>query len=408
MTTRHERGFQRLLDALPCRGASRPERSLVACYRGCCRDVGAAAPGWVLGRVSNAADGHCLAVVPGWGRRASGDRSESLGRARQAVRALSSASLRELRAVLVDVCGVPVHEEYRSTTAEQTHTVASVTKSFVGTLVGIALADGSLKSLDQTLSELLPEHRQVMSPAVASITLRQLLTMTAGLDADQADGSTGPWRGSDHFVEGILREGVVGTPGTFAYSSASSHLLSAIVAKATGRSMLDYATEKLFDPLGIDTTRAPSSRSWRRASVPAYEKAALRVAGRPPRHQLRCCLPQAPAPGPGQAGAALPRARQLAGKADRAADLGPGRHQRAGPHVRRREHYGYQWWVTTAGGHPAYAAIGFGGQLIEVVPDKALVVVFATHFDILSAIPPGPSPADYHTMVSGAIVPALP
>ena len=72
------------------------------------------------------------------------------------------------------------------------------------------------------------------------------------------------------------------------------------------------------------------------------------------------------------------------------------------------EHYGYQWWVTTAGGHPAYAAIGFGGQLIEVVPDKALVVVFVTHFDILSAIPPGPSPADYHTMVSAAIVPALP
>ena len=41
------------------------------------------------------------------------------------------------------------------------------------------------------------------------------------------------------------------------------------------------------------------------------------------------------------------------------------------------EGYGYQWWVTTAGGHPAYAAMGFGGQLIEVVPDLRLVAVFS-------------------------------
>ena len=40
--------------------------------------------------------------------------------------------------------------------------------------------------------------------------------------------------------------------------------------------------------------------------------------------------------------------------------------------------YGYQWWVTTAGDHDAYAAIGFGGQLIEVVPDLRLVAVFST------------------------------
>jgi CubicO group peptidase (beta-lactamase class C family) len=40
--------------------------------------------------------------------------------------------------------------------------------------------------------------------------------------------------------------------------------------------------------------------------------------------------------------------------------------------------YGYQWWVTTSGGHTAYAAIGFGGQLIEVVPDLRLVAVFST------------------------------
>ena len=43
--------------------------------------------------------------------------------------------------------------------------------------------------------------------------------------------------------------------------------------------------------------------------------------------------------------------------------------------------YGYQWWVTEAAGHPAFAAIGFGGQIIEVVPDLGLVVVASTWFD---------------------------
>jgi CubicO group peptidase (beta-lactamase class C family) len=42
------------------------------------------------------------------------------------------------------------------------------------------------------------------------------------------------------------------------------------------------------------------------------------------------------------------------------------------------EHYGYQWWITEADGHPAFAAIGFGGQIIEVVPDLRLVVTAST------------------------------
>ena len=91
----------------------------------------------------------------------------------------------DVRAVLVSVCGRPVVAEYLGgSTASSYHTIASVTKSVISTLVGIALADGSLKSLDQTLADLLPQRRAAMSPAVAAVTLRQLLTMAAGLDAD--------------------------------------------------------------------------------------------------------------------------------------------------------------------------------------------------------------------------------
>ncbi|GAA2151521.1 CubicO group peptidase (beta-lactamase class C family) [Humibacillus xanthopallidus] len=321
---------------------------------------------------------------------------------------LSDYSLREVRAVLVHVCGVPVHEEYRSSTAQETHNVASVTKSVIGTLVGIALADGSLKSLEQTLGELLPEHRAVMSPAVASIRLRQLLTMTAGLDADLPDSSVGAWIQSDHFVEGILRQGVVGNPGTFAYSSASSHLLSAIVARATHRSVLDYATEKLFEPLGIKMTGAAQPLLVK-ASAAAYDKARFAW---PVDHQGINY----------GAGWLKLRPQDMAKLGQVYLDHGTWQGKQIVPqswvqdattgHVdvgaQGADRYGYQWWVTTAGGHPAYAALGFGGQLVEVVPDKALVVVFATHVDTLASVAQGPSLHFYQNVVSGALVPTLP
>ncbi len=72
------------------------------------------------------------------------------------------------------------------------------------------------------------------------------------------------------------------------------------------------------------------------------------------------------------------------------------------------EHYGYQWWVTSAGDHPAYAAVGFGGQLIEVVPDKSLVAVFASHLDSKGIDRPGLDASLYQFLVSQVIVPALP
>jgi CubicO group peptidase (beta-lactamase class C family) len=87
-----------------------------------------------------------------------------------------------VRAVLITVDGRPVVTRYyRDSGPSDTANVYSVTKSVVSTLVGIALSEGRLHGLDQTLSQLLPAFASVMKPDVATITLRQLLTMTAGL-----------------------------------------------------------------------------------------------------------------------------------------------------------------------------------------------------------------------------------
>lgn len=295
------------------------------------------------------------------------------------LRETAADRFRDLRTVLVDVCGVPLVERYIASRPEDHHNVASVTPSVVSVLAGIAIHDGLIRDVDQAVGELLPEQRTTMSPAVAALTLRQLLTMTAGLDVDR-DDQPSPWELTPNEVTGILQSGIRQTPGHFGYSSASAHLVAAVVAHAAGRPLLEYARERLFTPLQIGTTPAEQ---------PVLDRG------------------QAPA-GYGEAGFAWPVDHQGVNRGDgwlrlTAHDLltlgqlyldngrfggrqvvpvdwvrdstEPQVRTNAGPYG---EGYGYLWWVTTADGAPAYTAAGFGGQLVEVVPSRHLVAVFVT------------------------------
>ena len=321
-----------------------------------------------------------------------------------------SPGIRNARAILVAVDGKTVVERYYDSSAVQTANVASVTKSVLSTLVGIAVSEGDL-TLDQTLSELFPSYADVMTGQVGAVTVRQLLTMTAGLPAD--DGSDPRPSGSD-WIADILRRGTVQAPGQgFAYSSVSSHLLAAILVEATGRPLLAYARDRLFDPLGIDT---------RQAFQP------ILAAGLPDRveaHQVRAYE---------RAGFAWPRDPQginvgygyIKMTAEDMVILGNlyldkgawGGEQlvpsswvedATSPAVSTGyggfggEDYGYQWWVTSAGEYPAFAAIGYGGQIIEVVPDLRLVVVASTWIDDTTSF----DSRIWQTMVDMVIVPAF-
>jgi CubicO group peptidase (beta-lactamase class C family) len=101
-----------------------------------------------------------------------------------------------------------------------------------------------------TLQELLPQQASSMTPQQAAITLRQLLTMTAGISGDRR-GLT-----ADYAVSQILSYPMGNDPGVaFEYSNGSAHLVAAVLRNAVDRPILDYARAKLFDPLGIDTRR---------------------------------------------------------------------------------------------------------------------------------------------------------
>ena len=145
-----------------------------------------------------------------------------------------------------------------------------MTKSVTSALIGIALDEQIIGSLDQTLDELLPKYRRFMTVEEKQISLRQLMDMTAGFPPDEPRRDV-IWKvfqyGRDP-VPLILTEGLSVAPGeVFQYSSRSSHLVSAVLQAALERAngegfptVLAYARAKLFDPLEIDTRRRIKSR----------------------------------------------------------------------------------------------------------------------------------------------------
>ena len=165
------------------------------------------------------------------------------------------------RAIVVSHRGQLVFERYYDSVVDEHTEVRSVTKSVVATLVGAALREGRLPSLDAELGDLLPPYRAVMDRRTERITLRQLLTQTAGFTAEQGDvlDLDRP------LIPQLLKSGPANRPGAgFEYQDGGPHLLSAVIAHNTGLSTLDYARQVLFEPLGI-------------SSRPAYEGPLLEV-----------------------------------------------------------------------------------------------------------------------------------
>ncbi len=147
--------------------------------------------------------------------------------------------------------------------AETLHEQQSATKSFSSALIGIAMGDGLIESLDQPLASLLPAYEGHLSGDKAKITLRHLLTMTSGLKwVDFGDGNSFQRiTEAEDSIAFILDEPLVSEPGAeFFYNTGSSHLLSAIIHTITGQTTTEYAEDRLFGPLGITDVVWPKLR----------------------------------------------------------------------------------------------------------------------------------------------------
>ena len=133
---------------------------------------------------------------------------------------------------------------------ELPHMLFSLSKSFTSSAIGLAVAEGLLTVDDRVLSFFPDEAPAEVSENLAAMRVRDLLTMTTGHGEDTVDHLRDS--ADDNWARAFLARPVQYAPGThFLYNSGASYMLSAIIQKLTGQTLLEYLTPRLLEPLGI-------------------------------------------------------------------------------------------------------------------------------------------------------------
>jgi len=143
------------------------------------------------------------------------------------------------------------------------HHTMSAAKSFTSACVGIAIEQGFIEDVDQSIFDYLPEHQHLNIEGKDEITIEHLLTMTSGLKWDEwgaplrssKNDLIGLWDQDKDPVTAILERPLVNEPGTnFTYSGGNMVVLGEIIKNATKMSFDEYTRVHLFEPLGIDSS----------------------------------------------------------------------------------------------------------------------------------------------------------
>jgi len=237
----------------------------------------------------------------------------------------------------------------------------SVAKSFTSTLVGAAVRDGAIRSLDDKLTRYIPEMK---GSAYDEVSVRQLLTMTSGVrwNEDYRDPNSDVARFNEHqpepgadalvsYMRTLPREAPAGT--RWHYSTGETNLVGILVSRATAKPLAQYLQEKVWQPAGME-----------RPATWLLSKTGQEISG--------CCLQAAPRDFARFGQFILDGARVngqpvvpddwLANATTRQADIG-----------RPGSGYGYQWWTRDDG---SFGARGIFGQGIFIDPKRQLVIVF--------------------------------
>jgi CubicO group peptidase (beta-lactamase class C family) len=269
-----------------------------------------------------------------------------------------------LHGYLVVRCGYLIADAYRYPyDGSIYHDLASVTKSVMTTLIGIAADQGRL-DLDQTVLSFFPDRTIANRDArKARITVRHLLAMSSGLRWDSAADEESQLLASPDWVQFGLDLPARSEPGTaFVYSSSGMHLLSAILTEVTGMTALEFARVHLFEPLGITEVHWRSdpqgyTRGWGDLSMFPHDVAKLGF----------LFLHHGAWEG-----------RQIVSSewVDQATS------RRISTGGSQYGEYGYGWWVSPKGEELAYfLAAGRNGQRVLVVPALDLVLVTTAQSD---------------------------
>jgi CubicO group peptidase (beta-lactamase class C family) len=239
------------------------------------------------------------------------------------------------------------------------HIIHSATKSINAALIGIAIEQGHIESVQQPVLSFFPGRTAAnLDKQKEAMTLEHLLMMASGWEC--RDSYLYRWQGleqmrrSDDWVQFMLDLPMAEAPGSrFEYCNGASFLLSAILQETTGMSAAEYADAHLFGPLGITDVTWPANPQginigWGEMRMRPHDMAKIGFLylneGRWDGEQI------------------VPAAWVDAST-------------RKQIPATLQDGYGYQWWVADTG---TYMALGYAGQFIFVVPEQELVVVFTS------------------------------
>ena len=309
-----------------------------------------------------------------------------------------NAQYKTITSMLIVHQGSIVFEKYyHSASAAEPQNVASVTKSFISALIGIAIDQGRIQSVDQKVLDFFPEYKTAPQDfQKRSITIKHLLTMTAPFAWQYKMGyePLDRLRRQRDWVQFIL--GLMGKNcqmGSFQYSSAGVHLLSAILTRATDMTAREYANQYLFQPLGMNIIPEPEASNFTLEEVFIKD-----IKGWMNDPQGNTC---------GGWGLTI-TPRDMARFGYLYLNEGRWNSQEIIPRQwvmestspqQNNTDYGYLWWLREHKDVKMYAALGSGGNAICCIPEKDLVIVITA--PIMS------KPRDRFVLIDECILPAL-
>ena len=288
---------------------------------------------------------------------------------------------------------------YQGCTSQEAQNVASVTKSVISALVGIAIDQGYLESAEQSVLDFFPEY-QAGSGDIRkqAVTLKQVLNMTAPFAFSWKNMDSRPFEPLDRlrrqrdwskYILDLM--GSSSQSGQFQYSTPGAHLLSAVISRATGRSAREFANEFLFGPLGMQTIPDREMRSYKLEDI--FGK------------NVQGWIKDPQGYNTGGWGLTLsPRDMARLGLLYLNGGVWEGRQVISENWIREstapnENDYGYLWWLWEKAGVKIFTALGYGGNMICCIPETDLVVV--TTADLVSNAP------ESLTLVEKCILPAV-
>ncbi len=283
---------------------------------------------------------------------------------------LDANELETIYGLLVVKNGCLIAEGYfNEGSVKQLSKRASVTKSYTSTMVGIALAQGHLESIDQKMIDFFPEFKdRITDTRKKQITIRQMLQMRAGYPWEETDMKywDAVWTGQ--YLPLIVKFPLTRDPGTkFQYSNLTSHLLGVIVARACDKDLKSFGQEYLFSPLEVKLG------DWSQ-DVDGY--------------YIGCADIQFTARDMAKFGLlylnkGIYKGKQIvpADWVEKSLESYSDEIDTAGVKSGRAGRYlydigyGYQWWSASAGGHHINFAWGHGGQFIILLEELDMIIV---------------------------------